>query len=286
MKLILRAQLVPQSAHRLVAALVLASLPAVGAPTAVAAPTAVGAERERTGPDSFLQWRANTVETLVEQVQNDSVLRQRLAKHFHVSQAELVSYLRDNLRVITFSSSGWRPVYGVTRSGRIYRSRDYFRKGGKVFGLADGTPVLKYACANPLTTELPAVAKKVAEVPPALIPPSHAPEEYEQVMGLPVTPTIEIPTARPFTTPEECILVAAVPYAPAFEVPLAAPVEAGGAQFPVWALAPGALVFWGKDGGQPVIPEPGELALFGGGLAMLGGLALWRRRRERSCAAV
>jgi len=236
------------------------------------------AGRHRTGPDSFLTWRAYTVEDLVKQVEGDSVIRQRLAKHFHVSQAGLASYLRKHLRVITFSESGWRPVYGVNSIGRIYRARDYFHKGAKVFGLADGTPLLKYACGNPLVTELPGQAQVAARPPQTRM---HSPQEFVLVVALPVAPVIEIPTASPFTTPDERPGVADLPAAPTIAVPTAVMAASGGL-----ALLP-LVGLLGVEGGgtPPVVPEPSDLMLLAAGLAMLGGLALCRRRSELRLAA-
>lgn len=233
------------------------------------------AAKERTGPDSFVPYRAYTVDELVAQVESDVVVCQRLAKHFHVSQADLVKYLRDNIQVITFSESGWRPVYGVTRTGRIYKSRDYFRKGGKVFGLSDGTPLMKYACANPIVTELPTVAPVVTWEAPS----THAPEEYTQVVSLPVAPTFEMPSATAVHCPEEYTLLVELPRAAALEVPLAQAVEAGKRGFPAWPLAAGIPLLEHHHGiiVPRVIPEPTSILLLAGGLAVLGGL---RRRRH------
>ena len=236
-----------------------------------------GAGRERTGPDSFLPYRAYTVDALVAQVENDAVVRQRLAKHFHVPQAELVAYLRDNIEVVNFSSSGWRPIYGVTSTGRIYRSRDYFREGGKVFGTADGTPVLKYACGNPVTAELPAAGPQRVEMPPPQVEmaPPHSPEEYAVTMGLPMAPTFEIPSAVPVEVPQEQILVAEVPFTSTFEVPPAQLV--GGRGVFMWPLLAVPLLHTPTP---PPIPEPGSIVLLGSGLAALGASLLRRRKPQ------
>jgi hypothetical protein len=238
------------------------------------------AERERTGPDSFLRWRAYTVEDLVSQVHSDAVLRQRLARHFRVSQADVVSYLRANIRVITFDRSGWRTVYGVTRDGRIYKARDYFHKGGKVFGLVNGMPVLKYACGNPLITKLPAVGKPLALVPRQALPPQpQVPQEFALVVPTPTAPVVETPAVVPFETPVET--TTALPAAARFEVPLAQAVAPGRAAVPLWPLGLGFLPFLDHDHEQPspVIPEPGSILLLAGGLAVLAGLARLQRSR-------
>jgi hypothetical protein len=239
------------------------------------------AATEPTGPDSFLPWRAYTVNDLVTQVENNDVVRQRLAKHFHVSQAELVSYLRDNVKVVAFSESGWRPVYGVDRTGRIYRARDYFHRGGKVFGTADGKPLLKYACGNPLVTTLPRkkpvpVARPRVEMRPPVAPP---PIQYSEVVPTPLAPIPEAPA--PIQSPEEYALAVAPPVAPPIEVPPAI-VESSRGGFPLWPLAGGFIPFLihhdEPTPPPPIIPEPSGLLLFASGLALVGGILLRRRR--------
>jgi hypothetical protein len=221
-------------------------------------------QQHRTGPDSFLPWRAYSVSFLVDQVQSDPVVRARLARHFHVAEAELANYFRDNLREVTISESGWRPVYGVTRTGMIYRSRDYFHKGAKAFGLADGTPILKFACGNPLVTQLPPVAhKKIVGAPPTVRP-----------VIVRVQPQVEITPELTLVSqsPEEMALLPDLPLAQMLAVPPA--VAAKHRHF--------IPLFWwpSSDGDHDhAVPEPATLILLGGGLVALGAKVRLRRRR-------
>lgn len=219
------------------------------------------AQARSTGPDSFLPYRAESVEDLVAQVESNEVVRKRFAKHFHMSEAELVQYFRTQLRVVEITQSGTRPVYGVTRIGRIYRTRGQFRKGAKAFGLPDGTPILKFSCANPLVASLPPVKRKeVVEVPPV---PVELPREVHEIVIPP----------PPLHEPEEVALLVDLPQAPYFQVPIEVERER---RLPFWLLA--ALIPRGGDGNGHVIPEPSSLILFGTGLAALGSRFLRRRR--------
>lgn len=219
--------------------------------------------QHRTGPDSFLPWRAYTVQFLIDQVQSDRVVSARLAKHFHVSEAELVSYFRANLREVTIQQSGWRPVYGVTRTGLIYRSRDYFHKGAKAFGLANGTPILKLSCGNPLVTQLPPVPRrKIIGAPP--IRRVVVPIESQVEIVPELTPVVE--------SPEEMALLPDLPLAEILAVPPAVPSDKR-------RFIP---FFWwpsDHDHDRPPIPEPTTLVLLGGGLAALVMKITLRRRR-------
>jgi hypothetical protein len=231
---------------------------------------AVAASREGCGPDSFLQYRARSVDDFLADFDRDPVLRQRLAKHFHVSEAELSSYLHKNLRVVTIQESGWVTVYGVNRNGRIYKARDYLHQGTKAFGLPDGTPIMKLACANPLITELPPV-KQVVRVKP--IPPVA-----EIVEKPPVTIPVE---SRPVQAPQEFALLTEAPRAPVVVPALAQPIPPS--QVTPWWLPVFVLPHFGGEDEHiitPVIPEPSSLLCLALGTVAIGGWASRRRSRR------
>jgi hypothetical protein len=241
-------------------------LSAVLAAAALLWTAAAAAPPRRTGPDSFLRYRVNTVDQLVRQVESDAVVRARLANHFHVSQAELVRYLRDNLVVHTVSASGYYTVYGVTeKTGRIYPTRQYFRKGEKIFSLRDGSPLLKFNCGNPVTGRLPAVTEPLAPpLPPSATGPG--PVEEEQVAG-----ALEAEAPAPEVTP-----MGGLPPSPVEERVAAAPRETRNI-IPI--LVAGGLVPIVIGGhSPPVIPEPATIALLACGLAAFAFI-VWRERR-------
>jgi len=231
------------------------------------------AQRVPTPPDSFLRYRVNSIEQFIAQVQEDPVIRQRMAKHFHVSQDELLSYLRENLRVVTVPASGRYTVYGVTRTGRIYRSSSYLRRGWRAYGLENGTLLFKWSCGNPMTTNLPKqeVAAVIEEVPPLPV----APPVLEQA-------PIQIPVEPPAMamTPAQEWSYPSAPQLPATPVYQVAPLIQTAAlrMAPGWLAAVPLLgAFHRHHPPPPVVPEPGTLVLMAAGVSVLA----LRRRRAR-----
>ncbi len=112
--------------------------------------------RLRTGPDSFVKYRVETVDDFLSAYDEDPVLRKRLARHFHVPEAQLTGMVHSQLQEVTFQDSHWMGTYGVKESsGEIYPVKTYVRKGTKALGLADGTPLFKIPCANPFAASFP-----------------------------------------------------------------------------------------------------------------------------------
>jgi hypothetical protein len=230
----------------------------------LAARPAQAATRERTGPDSFLKWRAMSVDEFMAEYDQDPVLRVRLAKHFHVPEAYLTSYLRTNLRVVPIRESGWVTVYGVNSIGRIYKSRDYLRRGAKALGLPDGTPLLKLPCGNPFITELPPVKVVLPEPLPVV---SEVVEQPLVVAAPEILPPVQ--------QPEEFVLLTETPRAPLLAPVLAQPVTPVHMQ--PWWLPVAVVPFLHGDHGYPPTPEPSSLLCLVAGTALLG---VWARRRR------
>ncbi len=227
--------------------------------------------RRDVPPDSFLWQRANSVPEFISQLEQNAVVRKNLARHFGVSERQLIEYLKRNLTVITIQKSGRYPVWGVTRTGKIYRSSSYFRKGWRAFGLKDGTVLFKWSCGNPMVAGLPRVPVPVAKVPPPVVPP----------------PPVPIPPPAPVEAPETVAPVVQEPqeYVPPAPMYVSAPPLSADPATPVterrpppWPLFP--LLIWGGGGGKPFtpIPEPASLTLLGVGALALGALGRMRRK--------
>jgi hypothetical protein len=164
--------------------------------TTLLAGSSVFGERryERTGPDAFLQFQIDSTNELVAVLKSDPVLRRRYARHFGVSEAEIVDFIKRSLIPYRLPQSRAVTVYGVTRSGRIYGVRTRLNKGTQVWATRSGVPILKWLCANPMTKTLPGtrlaraprVARrkrpagggKVASLPLAYKPASPSVEEF------------------------------------------------------------------------------------------------------------
>lgn len=245
-------------------------------------------------PASFLNYHVATVSELSQEVALDPLVRARLARHFHRSEAEMTAYIRENLTLTRLSKAGVYRVACVTPRGREYSITERLKAGTPVFAsIHTGKPILKLACGNPLVATLPpAPPKPVVKVKraPAILAPT-TPLEKPAPEAPPAVPTFTFTT--PTLTPS---LVAAVPAeaAPLTQVADVQEVltpKGGGFSFlPVAAVA-GVAALWPKGGGSspqappappappPAVPEPSPLLLLG-----LGGAALaaWRLRTRRA----
>jgi len=150
-------------------------------------------------PASFLKYRVNSVGELLAQVRSDRTVRLRYAHLFNISENKVVDYMSKNLVESYIPATGKYSVYCVARDGHMFAIKQQFHSGLRVFALRNGQPVMKWACGNPLTKNLPA--------------PPQTPTMLSKVLRHPVdqqTPT-EVAMNFTDTTPTETPEVAVSP---------------------------------------------------------------------------
>ena len=107
-------------------------------------------------PASFLNYHVSTVHELSQEVTLDPAVRARLANHFHVSEAQITQYIRQNLVLTHLQKAGNYRVACVGSDGREYWISSRLPAGTAIFAArATGRPILKLACGNPMVSYLP-----------------------------------------------------------------------------------------------------------------------------------
>ncbi len=255
-----------------------------------------------TPAGSFIRQRAVSVAELVRQVRNDSVARQRYAKHFSISSQTVASYFERNLKLVSIKKPLRATVWYVGKKGVIHTKTKLYPKGTALFVDRTGRPILVWSCGNPLAKKLKApdvVQEKVKGTPLETL----GVEPVEEV----ITPS---PEAKPPTSIEELvkpapietvgtppldILPEIIPVVPAAVLTELPTILIGGGGGPSWT---NALIFagsipiigsiFGSGGGNgggggggddSLVPEPVTLLGFGLPLLMVG-LGKLRRMRK------
>lgn len=244
-------------------------------------------------PASFLNYHVATVSELSQEVALDPLVRARLARHFHRSEADMTAYIRENLTLTRLPKSGVYRVACVTPRGREYSITERLAAGTPVFAsVHTGKPILKLACGNPLVATLPPATPKpkpvvkVKRAPAVLVTPATL--EKPAPEAPPATPTMftfAVPTSPlVVTAPAE-----AAPLTQVADIQQVLTSKGGGFSFlPVAAVA-GVAALWPKGGGStpppappappPAVPEPSPLLLLAlGGAALVG----WRVRTRNA----
>ncbi len=249
--------------------------------------------------DAFSPAKMESKAKLLRCLREDARFRKNLARHFGVSEGQLIDYVDDNVKLFYLKEDLKTDVYAVTRAGRRYRVSQRIPKGVLVFGLPDGYVMMKSNCGNPVVATLPPVPSPapvaaVTPLPPAPAavapPPEAVAGTREELPGIP-------PATSPLPVgPERQELVALAPVVGG-GAPVVVPVESTpgvvqgvrqerrrGGGFPWWLGGLGFLAFIDDDddnGGPPVVPppvvpEPSTAALF-----VTGGAALVLLSRKR-----
>ena len=259
------------------------------APSAAAAPLA--APHLPVPTESFLNYHAATVRELGSEASVDPTVRARLAKHFHVTQTQLVTYIHHNLVLRHLQKAGTYRVACVRRDGSEYWVESRLPAGTPIFASrATGQPILKLACGNPMISALPPTVfpnKPVAAPKLAATPATLADAD----INTPALTAID-GTQSELITPEDLSAPPVVRVSPSLQFLGGTPGL--GSIFPA-LLGVGAAVAVAGHGGSngssitplipttpavPAVPEASTVTSFG--LLLVGGsLLLILRRKAR-----
>ncbi len=233
---------------------------------------------------SFLSQQVGTVNDLVYEINNNSKVRARYARQYHMPITQVAKYFKQNLHIAQISSRYDTTDYYVRSNGTIYSHRKTLRAGSKVFALSNGRPVLQWSCGNPLSAALPDVqvkpskiaklpAKKRVEVASTPLPPVLAP--YEKV-----APYIASLPALPTSAPS------AFGQTADFNVPISTANVFNPGLSPFLAAIP-ILAFHSNGGSsQSSVPAPApegsSIELWATGVLIMAGVAGLSKRRKSS----
>lgn len=228
------------------------------------------AQRVETG--AFVRKPAATVKALIYQIENDPVVADRFMRHFHMSQSEVVGYL-GGLHLARLKNDGSYRVFNVHADG-VIRARVFELKAGTlVFADANGKPVLKKNCANPLTMgDISVVRDERTEPAPDVLIPAAEIEPSEALVAAELEQPPFVPMGQEVTPPQPITPVEA----------RSSVGGAGGFMFiPLILVGTTTKNFFStKTVVCPPVPEPATLATF----ALAPGLMYLRKRRRNKSA--
>lgn len=234
---------------------------------------------------SFINYHVSTVNELSQEVTLDPAVRGRLANHFHVSEAQITTYVRRNLVLTRLSKAGYYRVACVGRDGREYWIESRLPAGTPVFASrATGRPILKLACGNPMVSTLP--SEESAKLPPAQFASNPLPIMTPAALAPGLMPGDITPPNLVVASDDTPVDVEVSPFLGGFTTPLVNNV--GHAfNFFVPALAGIALAVSSSGShrstpGVPAIPETSTSVSLGLMLLLGSGAAITLRRKRVS----
>lgn len=240
-------------------------------------------------PNSFINYHAATVSELSQEVSLDPAVRVRLARHFHVTPAQMKTYVSQNLVLTRLKATGSYRVACVRADGSEYWVQERLPAGTPIFASrATGQPILKLACGNPMVGALPPTTK---------ISDSQAQYTSPKLASVPSTlanPTSAAPLLAGEAAPQYAFAGDALSVPPVVQVAdilQSLPVRGGGGGFPFGYLAgvPVLAGILGSRGGSnggaapngpvvSVVPETSTVLSLGLLLTGTGALLLRRKR--------
>ncbi len=244
-------------------------------------------------PASFLNYHVSTVQQLSQQVTLDPAVRRRLARHFHISESQMTTYIRRNLVLTKLHKAGYYHVACVKRNGEEYWVESHLPAGTPVFASrVTGSPVLKLACGNPMVSSLPP-SIRMADNQGELVPPQLASSSIA-IAPAPVSPPSLLPDAVPLPDvtngpmlADNAIVPPVVQVSPSLETftQVARHGFSLGPALGGLAAAAAAVAINNNHGGTPTpnvpaVPE-NSTAVSLGLMLMLGSAVVIVRRRKR-----
>lgn len=218
---------------------------------------------QHPGRNAFLEVSAKSTSDLIQQVRTNPNIRDSYERHFQMTETELISYLR-TLRPMRLQQEQVFTIYSVPPGGELKAHTQRLRKGELVFVDANGKPVLRARCGNPLVGAPPGV---VPEETISETPPETREMEVPQAEMVPGIPLAMQPA--PPIVPEEVVVTP----------PPVTPVVTAAQGIPIWPLlalpALGGTIHGGHNVDTPV-PEPMTML----GLAAGAGALMARKRRK------
>ena len=244
-------------------------------------------------PESFLQYSVGSVPELGKEVTISPLVRARLARHFHVSYAEIGRYVLHNLSLSTLQAAGVYRVACIRPDGHEYWIQSRLPAGTPVFtSRVTGQAVLKLACGNPMMSSLPPGQDTMQDNSKLVSPQisqSRSATSYDAAF---VTPTLmtETPLVNAALVPgTEALLIEQPPVvktAGSLEFAGLVPSRALNDLGPALAAAAAIAVAssgGGHNGSHPSTPSPipeAPSSVAFGAMLLIGGVGgLFRKRR-------
>ncbi len=272
-------------------------LPTLALAAAVPAAPRITALHLPVPQESFLNYHAANVGELAQEVSVDPQVRGRLAKHFHITQSQMQTYIQRNLVLRHLSQAGTYRVACVRPDGSEYYISEHLPAGTPIFASrATGQPILKLACGNPMVSALPAtvfpnkplVAAKLASTPAMVA---------DADLNTPPVLTSIDGTQEDLITPDDTSAPPVVLVSPSLQ--LLGGGSGLGSIFPALLGAGAAVAVFGHGGSSsngtplipivpivPITPVPEASSVTSFGLLLIGGsLLVILRRKARSANA-
>jgi hypothetical protein len=224
-------------------------------------------------PDSFLRFRVDTVQQMINQIKADPAVRHRYSQLFNVPSSKLVAYIQKNVVESYVPATKTYRVWCVAKNGKLFAINARFVAGTRVFALRNGTPVMKWACGNPVISALPAPPETPLKVAKAPTSPTEKVANYTDVIPTEMVAPAPVETVATATASDVESVVPQTMVASSNEYIGTVPAQAAGGVVPWIPLAGAAGLVTGSIGGSAASRIVALGGGFGGGGGIGGGIA-------------